>query len=341
MTHSTIQGAFWAAPTAWPDIEPPGFVFLGRAVQQAGAAVHGDAWAADDPAAEVIELPPPMPRCDRSALLSEFLRPILAAPETEEHRAINARLDRQRRELMAMRIYKSKLAASNHPHPGKPPPEPEIIIARQWEIWAAAEAERQNELAKPKIDRANSVFRAVAWAAASGELQTVVRPTTEHAEMWCRTHHWDLAAPGLWLIPPLRWSSPHWRQRFAACQINVQRQDEDREASGEPSTWAQIYVGASSLAALVARITPADQRRAPWWPSDGDGKLRWAMSDRAQAEARARIERDGDNPAQQVSWDTALAEMWSEATDEPCNVGSMASLLRQDRSETRKSEKSR
>lgn len=53
--------AFWSDMSHWPQLIPPGYVFLAEATEQVGRALHGDDWTGDEMSAVAIPMLPTIP----------------------------------------------------------------------------------------------------------------------------------------------------------------------------------------------------------------------------------------------------------------------------------------
>lgn len=252
---------FWRERATWPQIVPPGFVFLGQAVHDLGAAMFADDWTGDELLAELVQLP----MVNRRYEIGELLRPVRANPVTDLHRTIKQRVDQYRREENTYRAWRSRAyapitplgsrGAADRQPVGPEPPKPAEIPDAEWEAWGVAEIERLNAVAGPKVARADKVLLTIAQEAAAGRLLTAAQPLRVQADTWCVMNGWGATAGGaLRSIPGTRWLSPHWRTRFAACQINVRWQDEDAAELGPPEAWAPIFVDAASLRDVMAGL---------------------------------------------------------------------------------------
>lgn len=51
--HRDPRVEFWSHPERWAE-DPPGYLFLARAIQYLGHAIYGDAWLGTEPATQLV-----------------------------------------------------------------------------------------------------------------------------------------------------------------------------------------------------------------------------------------------------------------------------------------------
>lgn len=300
---------FWENAANWPTFDPPGYVFLARAVDRVGQALFGNDWTGTEPGQEPIyNLPPerisavPFEIKQACALRSRLLaqqRPQLS----NEAWAEADRLLRERNKSALGIGADSKYEPIGSPFMGQ-------LAKTAWrqtkdftdEEWANAWRLNQTEKAEqaPLLARWTQVQREIARGCLEGRLAFALR--MESGEMPLGKPEW--------------WNNDKWVLRFITCEMTPSNLSTAHIAR---DNFQKIFLTRESLEAFVVRLASGEEApSASWAPSITQHLKDWCVQLPPEAEARLRLKRVEANPSDRSICRT-LAHMWHEAGREICS----------------------
>lgn len=283
---SDLQMApFWANRLAWP-YDQDGFLFLGRAVDLLGRAMFPDAWTGNefgfDPR---FREPVHMPATGREVqtishaaiihgILSDAGRDLPRAWPV--HHPFNQAHGPQER-VKAMGFFWPTVADVGAAH---------AIVAQRRKAHRLLVAELG--------ERRDAVVAAICHAAVTSRLRTSWQSPRDGSLTPITSSRWNL---------PSRWAY------FTACSLNPA----DPAKPFIPDSACYIFVGEVALRSMCADAAPAPDTRPEWWPSKTITLAKWCRSAAAEAGAKARLARNGNDDPFETDICKELLLMWNQA----------------------------
>jgi hypothetical protein len=201
---------FWHKPESWP-ADPSGYVFLARAVQQIGAAMHGEDWTGQEVVTVLID---PLPARDQ-------------AGTRDEVRAFDL-LRRHNADFLA-RHEQTRIAWETRENKSGDDRLPDTRMTNEDWNAARAAARSENDARRHAMTRLDAVQREIVKRCEAKQLEVAVR---------------SIIGGAMKPLSSALWNTESWHPRFQCCQINVESPFAPQPFGGDYS-W--IFVTAASL----------------------------------------------------------------------------------------------
>lgn len=309
--------AFWKAPDTWP-LEPPGYVFLGAALQQVGRTLYRESWTGNEfVSVHVPQVLPPWPQFG-------------AEPRSDAAReARNTIIIRDPQYRLPLLGCMAQVQVSSAPPPPRSladfrggrsteaqPTERPVAAddagARPTtrEAYEHARELRQTWIAEAaaSLNRARDVERRLSLAALQGHLRVIWRSNVDGA---------------LFETPAEWWGLDNRLPRYQSCRINWKV---PAAAPALIDPW--LFVDQAGFANLLASLSAPSET---WRPGKGETLTHWSSIDGpADAAARERLRLAGNAYPLEAHICEELAAMWNltavERGVKPTNKKSVAQL---------------
>jgi hypothetical protein len=290
-----VRTPFWAYPEYWPQLDPPGYAFLGRAVAPIGTALHADSWVGTEPGEIPIRL--------LSVRLQDAtLEEIRWAYELQVQAALGSSTAEMNR--FDRRYFTATTARTS-------------FTDEQWRRIVVAN-HREVAEQRDRLSRWNHVMLEIGRACLAGALVYALR---------------DGSTGKMIAGDPDLWNTDGWQTYFGDCQITVSEKMPDLGVPAalwiyEPRHYVRkIFLSSDSLATFVLRLRdPGADPDATWRPLPGQTQISWCALPEPEREARRRAKDADSSHPSEAAICRALAVMWEQATGERAKWRSIEQL---------------